>query len=104
VSVLLTVTFSDLQDKPKISSKGADLYLSSGTEGNIVFDHSQQGKIFFGVHELNFTKKAGPPGPPGKAGTRGDRGNKGDKGDSSDGTSGTKGNKGDRGPPGRDGE
>ncbi|CAB4021568.1 Hypothetical predicted protein, partial [Paramuricea clavata] len=52
VSVLLTVTFSDLQDKPKISSKGADLYLSSGTEGNIVFDHSQQGKIFFGVHEL----------------------------------------------------
>ena len=43
---------ADLQDKPKIYSKGADLYVSSGTGGNIVFDHSQQGKIFFGVHEL----------------------------------------------------
>ena len=104
-TVLFTITSAaDLQDKPKISSKGADLHLSSGTGGNIVFDHSKQGRIFFGTQELNFTSKAGPPGSPG---IKGDKGGKGDKGDSISGASGTKGDKGDQGvagPPGRDGE
>ena len=101
-TVLFTITSAaDLQDKPKISSKGADLHLSSGTGGNIVFEHSKQGKIFFGTQELNFTSKAGPPGSPGI------KGDKGGKGDSISGASGTKGDKGDQGlagPPGRDGE
>ena len=42
----------DAQDKPKISSKGGDLHLSSGAKGNIVFERSQQGRIFFGTDEL----------------------------------------------------
>ncbi|XP_028414406.1 uncharacterized protein LOC114537455 isoform X2 [Dendronephthya gigantea] len=104
---VFVITLADLQGKPKISSKGADLHFRSGTGGNIVFEHSQGGKIYFGTHQLNFTSAAGRPGSPGKTGVKGDRGPKGDKGDSSGGTSGTKGDKGDRGlagSPGRDGE
>ena len=50
-NILLSCT-ADLQDKPKISSKGADLHLISGNGGNIVLEHSKEGKIFFGTQEV----------------------------------------------------
>ena len=47
-----TCLLLDLQNQPKIFAKGSNLHIRSGVEGNIVFEASQQGKVFFGSHEL----------------------------------------------------
>lgn len=109
--VLLTLSFADLLDQPKIFTKGGNLHITSGNHGNIVFEPSQQGKVLLGSHELNATGSIGSPGEKGDKGERGVRGNPGPKGNlglkgdqGKKGESGTSGENGQKGEPGREGQ